>query len=216
MKKLAISMVGALTLWLGSSLVAQQSLPYETGFELEDGFQVGSLLKQEGGGWTVDQGEASIDSDVGRKNSQALVIKPSEPFGQVSLHLERPRGGTIVFSDFWVKPVAAEGESEEFVDAEGAITGFFKIDGKGQFHVLDGNGERGGEWKTAGETLFVDESGLIENLVRVTLRQDFGAKTWDLYLDGQLTYADLGFWDDSVQSQSRFTPDGAQQIPVGL
>jgi len=61
------------------------------------------------GGWSVDQGEAAVEIGAGVGGSNGLVISPSEPFGQVSLHLARPEGD-VVFSDFHVKPVAVNAD----------------------------------------------------------------------------------------------------------
>ncbi len=116
-----------------------------TGFEKEDGFVPGDLNGQRG--WSVDQGEATVAPGVGVDQSMGLRISPSVPTGQVSLTLERP-AGDIVFSDFRVKPVASTVPAEsQFVDAEGSIAGFFKLDAEGHLYVLDGDGDGGGEEK---------------------------------------------------------------------
>ncbi|MEZ5327068.1 MAG: RHS repeat-associated core domain-containing protein [Verrucomicrobiales bacterium] len=201
-------------------------LPYVTSFEKDDGFAVGSLDGQ--GGWTVDQGTASIGRNSGRDRSQGLVIAPSEPFGQVSLHLvavpdaagangseESISQAEVVFSDFYVQPVANDGDDRQFADVEGSITGFFKIDGEGELQVLDGNGNGTGEWRSTGVTLGTrGETGISQDWLRLTIRQDFGQKVWDIYADDKLVGANLGFWNDDIAGLERFSLMGHSQFPL--
>ena len=123
MKKLAV--LGALVLGLGAGTIsAQETLPYTSGFEIHEGFEKGNLEGQ--GGWQVDQGSAEVQSGIGIESSQGLQILPSDPFGQISLHF-RPQeesDDSTVFTDFYVKPVAAsDEEAVQFVDAEGLHRG---------------------------------------------------------------------------------------------
>ena len=101
-RKIGNTVLAVLAFGLGmtANVGAQQTLPYISGFEAGEGFKLGDLQGQ--GGWQVDRGTASV-ARGGRGESQALVVEPSEPNGQVSLHLDRPEG-SVVFSDFWVKP----------------------------------------------------------------------------------------------------------------
>ena len=95
---------------LAGDATAQQpgeSLPYNSGFEIAGGFVPGNLDGQ--GGWSVDQGEADVEIGAGVGGTNGLVIRASEPFGQVSLHLARPESD-VVFSDFHVKPVAVDAD----------------------------------------------------------------------------------------------------------
>ena len=212
MKK-AVKLAGALILGLvAGNLYAQESLPYRTGFESSGGFLPGNLAGQ--GGWSVDQGRALISPTSGRDRTQGLVIEPSEPFGQVSLHLTRPEGN-VVFSDFWVKPVAAEGDARQFVDLEGAITGFFKIDQTGELHVLDGEGDGSGEWVSTGmKFATAEDSDAAQDWIRVTIRQDFENKVWDIFVNELLVGADLGFWSNDTEFLERFSLMGHSSFPL--
>ena len=215
MKKLAV--LGALVLGLGAGTIsAQETLPYTSGFEIHEGFEKGNLEGQ--GGWRVDQGSAEVQSGIGIESSQGLRILPSDPFGQISLHFnpQEESDDATVFTDFYVKPVAASNEEAvQFVDAEGSIAGFFKIDHKGELFVLNGDGNEGGEWVSTGERFATTVGGeQIPQWVRVSLRQDFQAKVWDLYLNGETTLVNLGMWSDEAEFLSRFSLMGHSQFPL--
>ncbi|MCB1099760.1 MAG: hypothetical protein KDN22_29600 [Verrucomicrobiae bacterium] len=194
------------------AVAAPEPLPYVTGFEEKDGLSIGDLDGQRG--WRVDQGRAMVTPGAGVDGSSGLRILPSDPSGQVSLSLERP-AGDVVFSDFRVKPVASEGlEESQFADVEGAIAGFFKLDAAGYLYVLDGNGEGGGKWVAATGTPILSEGGAAPEFVRVTVRQDFKAITWDVYIDGKLQLINLGLWDGSAEYLSRFSLMGHTAMPL--
>ena len=212
-------MTAALVIGLGIGWNAhgQQTLPYKTGFEADEGFKPGDLGGQDG--WSIDQGAAEISLGVGENATQGLRIKPSRPFGQVSLgidSLEVDAGDSIVFSDFHVKPVATSNEDDaQFVDAEGAIAGFFKIDREGELFVLNGHGAKGGEWIPTGARFMTSIDGRqTPKWIHLTLRQDFQAKVWDLYINGEVSTANLGLWTDDVETLRRFSLMGHSQYPL--
>ena len=196
----------------GAVALAQSPLPYTSGFEAGEGFRTGDLEGQ--GGWVVNQGTANVVDGKGRGESTGLSIAPSEPFGQVSLHLEKPEGN-IVFSDFWIKPVATkEEEGSQFADVEGAITGFFKVAKGGELQVLDGGGDSA-TWKETGVVLEIQRpSGAVQKWVRITMRHDFANKVWDLYVDGNLKAESLKLWDPSATHLGRFSLMGYSHHPL--
>ena len=209
MKKLAV--LGAMVLGLGAGTIsAQETLPYISGFETHEGFEKGNLEGQ--GGWRVDRGQAVV-ADGGRNRGQTIVVEPSDPTGQISLHLERPES-PVVFSDFWVKPAAGEPiEESQFVDVEGSITGFFKFDAKGYLYVLNGDGKGGGTWVAASDPILTDE-GKSPDFVRITIRQDFESKTWDVAVNGKLELVDLGLWEADSEYLGRFSLMGHTALPL--
>ena len=210
MKKAVLTGVLALGLMTTGSLRAQEPLPYESGFESGEGFEKGDLNGQ--GGWQVERGKATI-SGGGLDGGQALTVEPSDPNGQVSLYLERPES-SVVFSDFWVKPAAGEPiDDSQFADLEGAITGFFKFDARGYLYVLDGDGEGGGTWVAASSPVLTVEGG-TPDFVRITIRQDFDSKTWDIAVDGKLQLVNLGLWDSDVEYLGRFSLMGHTALPL--
>ena len=191
-------------------------LPYITGFEPTDGFKDGNLDQQ--GGWTVDAGTATIERNSGREGSQGLTIQPSTPHGQVSLRLAQPAAeeSGIIFSDFYIRPAAsADQDDSQFADVDGAITGFFKIDRGGELQVLNGNGENGGAWQPTGVTFATAaDSDLSEDWIRLTLRQDFIGKVWDLFVNGKAVAWNLGFWSNEAKALDHFSIMGHSSFPL--
>ena len=215
----ALVMSGLVTLAVGqeTSSSPDQILPYQSGFEPADGFHPGDLHGQ--GGWTVDRGSAEIALGGGEMGSAGLRINPSKPFGQVSLRFDgADTEDSIVFSDFLVKPVAVTDETAgQFVDAEGSIAGFFKVDRSGELHVLNGDGNNGGEWLPTGARFVTGIDGKkVTEWIRLTLRQDFQAKVWDLYVNGELSRANLGLWSDEAETLTRFSLMGHSHYPLGF
>ena len=94
---------------------------------------------------------------------------------------------------------------------KGSIAGFFRIDHKGELFVLNGDGNEGGEWLTTGEQFATTVGGeKVPEWVRVTLRQDFHAKVWDVYINGKVSRANLGMWSDDAEFLQRFSLMGTQ------
>ena len=213
-----VEILGALALGFGllSNLQAQEELPYTAAFEASDGYAIGDLDGQDS--WSVDQGRAEVRKRIGIERSQGLRILPSTPFGQVSLHFvaREVSDDATLFTDFYVKPVASGDEdAAQFVDAEGSIAGFFKIDRKGELFVLNGNGGEGGEWVSTGERFMTTLNGQeIPEWIRVTLRQDFHAKIWDVYINGKISLVNLGLWSDEAEFLNRFSLMGHSQFPL--
>ncbi|MCB1100666.1 MAG: hypothetical protein KDN22_34205, partial [Verrucomicrobiae bacterium] len=197
-----------------------QSLPYTTSFEKIDGFEPGNLDGQRG--WSVEQGSVEVAAG-GQGTGNALRINPSRPSGQVSLRFDpADTEDSIVYSDFHVKPVAVlaalganADEDAQFIDAEGSIAGFFKINRDGELFVLNGNGENGGEWLPTGASFITTINGQqVGEWVHLTLRQDFQAKVWDLYIDGKISLGNLGLWSDEAEFLNRFSLMGHSQYPL--
>ena len=154
MKKLYLQgYVVAVFLAVSSSLLqAQEPLPYRATFEAENGFDTGDVHGQHG--FSVVRGEAEVLSDVGVDGSAGLKLHPSRPFGIVQLsidanldvleHLDK-----VIHTDFHIRPGAVQvAEGDQFIDVEGSLSGFFKIDDVGELHLYDGGGggEAFGQW----------------------------------------------------------------------
>ncbi|MEM7385277.1 MAG: hypothetical protein AAF514_10060, partial [Verrucomicrobiota bacterium] len=181
------------------------TFPYQTDFT---DFEPGDLGGQHG--WAVERGTAVVvrGPGAGMDDETSLRLEPSNPYGQVSLYLEARDQGPVVFTDFFVKPVAFREEVEEFADLSGAVTGFFRVEEDGELFVLDGDGVGGGQWVSTGAKLPVDEDGKATDFIRLTFRQDFKMGLWDIYVDGEMRKAGLGLWDNRQQAVERFTLTG--------
>ena len=218
LNSILFSLLGALFF---SSLAFSQDAEntiHQSGFERDDGFVAGDVNGQLG--WTVDRGRAEVTDGSGLDNGGGLTIFPSDPFGQVSVRFDGARlDRDVVFIDFFVRPVAGEGREAQFADAEGSVLGFFKVNSDGALEVLDGDGsgETEGTWVSTGVSLpLADDDDRAGEFLRLTLRQDFreGNRVWDLYVDGELTVADAGFWTDEPDDLRRFSLMGHSEFPL--
>ena len=108
---------------------------------------------------------------------------------------------------------AASPATGEFGESSGSVFGFLNIGGGGNIEVLHGDGSGGGVWMSTGKSV-----SPANQWVELVIRQDFTAKTWDLWIReaGQMKLAayDLGLWDNTASTAQRLvfvgflTPDG--------
>jgi hypothetical protein len=152
-------------------------------------------------GWSVATGSASVAANKGFQNTQGLQIdqKPDQ-----SAHLWRSipwsQAQTTAFLDVKIKPAANQPGSDAAIVVNGAQIALQRsgIDpSKGDIWVLNGSDDNGPiipQWQLTATSFVLNSSGTAsQDFVRLTLRQDFDSKTWDLYIDGKLTAADLHF-----------------------
>ncbi len=186
-------MTAFLAVLCGSEAYAQ-SVPYRTSFE-EPNFGVGNLNGQDDWENISDPNSAgAIQSSVAegiRQGSQSLVIEPASIVGR---DLSAPSEQTIFVDGFYLGPtVDFIPDATQMEDAGSSLVLFHQTSG---IMALDGNGLGGGSWTSSGVAVSSD------TLQRVTIRQDYGTQTWDLYIDGQLALTGLGFKDNTVTALS--------------
>lgn len=198
-----------------------QELFLRSGFETEEGFKLGNLHEQKG--WIVEQGEATVVASEGRSTSQVLEILPSDPAGRVSLSVPLPAdasgGGTVIYSDVWVRPGAVESSAgTEFFGAGESFTGFFRIASGGELFIFNGDGQGGGQWLASGAAFPVSGDGQAQDWIRLSLRQDLNARVWDLFINGSIFRANMGFWKDAETAapQTSFVFTGHTGVPLLL
>ena len=179
-----------------ASLSAQESLPYRATFEAGNGFAPGNIHGQRG--FAVVRGEAEVIQGTGIHQSNALMLRPSRPFGIVQLNIDAgldvadsPDG--VVHTEFMIRPGAGDlGEGDQFADVEGSISGFFKIDDAGELYLFDGGGEdQGGQWLSTGTRFELDETDHSKTWITLSVRQDFESKLWDVAINGAIFRANL-------------------------
>ena len=185
-------------------------LPYLTGFESSDGYVLGSIDTQLG--WLVGQGTAVVTSADAEQGSSSLQLAPSgTPAVATQTFASPTTAPTIVFADFYAKPVAESsiGAGSVFT-LEGARFGFVLSGGQAVLQVFSGNGTGGGSWSptTAAFATPVDANGVSTAWVRITARLDFTAKTWDIYANGKMLAANIPFIATSSTCLSNFTVTG--------
>ncbi len=198
---------GAFALSAASPITVQAALPFVTDFESSEGYVAGPLAGQ--GSWTVS-GNATLTTTDSNAGAQALTLPAASPFGQVSQDFAAYSGEAVVFVDFFAKPVAAaDASSDPFARAQGAAVSFVRNGAQGELQVFNGNGAGGGAWEATGVLLPIGATGGATTWHRVTLREDFQAKKWDLYVDGVMKAADLGFADNTATTFVSLTFSGS-------
>jgi hypothetical protein len=89
-------------------------------------------------------------------------------------------------------PVAAAVAADStLVQTEAARIGFQIVSGQGKVYAFDGTGAN--VWVPAGNPFNLNGSNQSSAWVRLTLRVDYAAKKWDLYVNGVLAEYDLAF-----------------------
>ncbi|MFU8781359.1 MAG: InlB B-repeat-containing protein, partial [Kiritimatiellia bacterium] len=106
-------------------------------------------------------------------------------------------GDTNVWTDLYLQPVFFDAGADPTFDPDTTVVFYFNADGHpvffdGQIAVVTNSyTATTGEW------------------IRVSVRSDYVAKTWDLYIDGDLIAEDLGFYNDQKESYTLFVISGA-------
>jgi hypothetical protein len=197
------------------SLIAERSslpppsfdLPYTTDFEASEGYTVSSLAGQRG--WTVAQGAAAVTGQDSVSGLQSVIAESSSPPAQLSRSFNRSAGQTVIFVDFFAKPVAdVHVEVASLFESESARMAFVADGAKGVIQVFDGNGTGGGVWRATKASKPIGADGRSLNWVRLTLRQDYVSKRWDLYVDGAMVAGNLNFRDSTQTSFTFFSLKG--------
>ena len=193
---------------------AAEPLPYEANFERSGGFELGGLDGQRG--WSVEEGSAVITDGEGREGSRALRLEPSDPVGSVGLTVATGERGNILYSDLYLRPGATNPEAGAVIGAEGSFTGFFRIEAGGELYIFNGNGQGGGDWLATGAKFATQEDGSVQDWIRLSFRQDFDQKVWDLFINGKIFRTNLGFWKDAevAPQEARFTLTGHTAVPL--
>lgn len=189
------------------------ALPYATDFEASEGYVIGSISGQLG--WTVNQGAAQVTTSDAAHGTQSVTLAPGASPAQVEQVFAPAVGETIVFADFFAKPVAesAIGASSTF-DIESSRFAFVLNGATASLQVFNGDGSGGGQWQSTAFTTPVGSNGQALGWVRLTARIDFTNKTWDLYANGKMVAADVKFRDSTKTYLSSFVVQGDANTPT--
>jgi chitodextrinase len=181
---------------LGAPLVVTiNRVPYGTGFEPADGYGPGALDGQNG--WSASGSAAVVTTPVYR-GQQAVLVAPSSSLSFATRDFTNANSG-VTFVDVFARPAAAvTADVGVFLETESAAVALTSVAGEGVLHVFDGRGTTGADWRAVDGEPLLDAQGRATTWLRLTIRADYVAKTWDLYLDGRLVAYDLGFLDDAA------------------
>jgi subtilisin-like proprotein convertase family protein len=169
-----------------------QLLPYNTGFEQDQGFLPGEYSSgpiDTAGGWTVLDGTASVQSLLRFSGTQSLQLQPQA--------LVDSQAGAGATSSLWIQG-RYRGRLQEadpdvsLMGPRSALLFFHETDG---LKIYEGNTS---QWEPAG--LEVNE----DTWYQITVKLDFLTHTWDLYVDDSLLQSGIGFKDSSIDSFGGF------------
>ena len=203
----ATDSAGASTDSIPVSVTVPASLPYLADFEAAEGFAQGSLAGQLG--WRVSQGAANVTSEASYSGARSVVLPPGAPPADVAQTFAPLAGHDIIYVDFFAHPVAdADLGAATTFDAEGSRFALVRRGAKGELHAFDGDGAKGGQWRPAAFSAPLSSDGQTLDWIRLTARLDFGSHAWDLYANGQMVAADLGFHDSGSTALTAFGVQG--------
>lgn len=170
---------------------AAGTLPYITDFESTDGFSVGALPQQT---WSVTQGSASIVISDHSSGAQSVQLASGSTPAVVRQPFASASGETIEFADFFVKPVGQMNVSAAPTFIVGGAKFGFQINGSGGvLQVLNGS-----TWQPTAYSSPLSASHQTQSWIHLTVRLDYTAQKWDLYVGGQMVAGDLAFFAAST------------------
>lgn len=170
------------------------SLPYHfIRFEENEGYQAGAF-KGTGGGLQLLQGDARIVRDDGDEAGQYLETVAGNPYASIHFNGERVSRNHKTYYEVWVRPSASPmAKSEEFMDLDGAVLGFFADgpDGPATFHAYHALPEHAGYWVSTGVSAAVGPSGMTQEWIRIGVCQNLATGTWDLEIGGEVVLTEI-------------------------
>ncbi len=189
------------------------SLPFLADFEAAEGYTPGSLAGQLG--WRVSQGSAVVTGEASYSGTYSVALPPGAPPAGIAQTFAPLAGQGVIFADFFAQPVAdADLGSAAMFDGEGCRFAFLRSGANGELHAFDGDGAKGGQWRTTAFFAPLADDGRTRNWIRLTERLDFRRHAWDLYADGRMVAADIGFFDSGSTALTTFGLQGHAAAPT--
>ncbi|MDP6793939.1 MAG: hypothetical protein QGG00_00980 [Verrucomicrobiota bacterium] len=155
---------------------------YSTGFEPTEpvAFLPGAITAKTGP-WRVAKGNAEVQTSRVAHGGQAVRTGDCV----IEMTLENPE--PVLWADAFIQDPGIS-QARRIPDGKASSVLLFH---DGKLLALDGNGSGGGSFVTAGEL-----QG--DRFTRLTIRSDYGARQFDVWVDGKPALAKLGFKDNSV------------------
>jgi hypothetical protein len=189
-------------------------LPFLANFEPAEGYQPGLLHGQNG--WSVT-GPASIVASPVYAGQQAVSVAPATPPALLVRAFANDDPG-VTFVDFFARPAAAPAAADGvFLDTDAARVALTGAGGApGRLQVFQGDGAGGGAWFSTGIGPVLDAGGRATDWLRLTTREDYAAKKWDLYYNGRMVAADLGFINNTSAAFTGLGLSGHSALATGF
>jgi hypothetical protein len=180
-----------------------------TGFESEERLAPGADIAASPEWKTSTPGTGRITESVAHAGTQSLEIKASaaaEAF--VARKFAAPKDGIVFLDFFLLPPTDPAAEPSYTMDAAGARLAFVRMDaGKGTVLAVPFGKAQAVE---TGFEFAIDEKDThAPDWIRVTLREDLKAGTWDLFLDSRLVLVDQPLAKDGAPTALSFYPSEA-------
>ncbi|MEO6876423.1 MAG: fibronectin type III domain-containing protein [Opitutaceae bacterium] len=193
--------------------VGNDRVPFIANFEPEEGYMVGPLAGQNG--WNVT-GSANIVTTPVFAGQQAISVPPNATVS-FATHGFTAGDPAVTFIDFYALPtVAATADSGVFFETDAIALSLTSAGSTGLIQGFDGNGASGGTWTSVGTGPALNGALQAAAWTRFTVRSDYVAKKWDLFMGGQMIMANLGFIDHTVTSLAALTLGGHATATSGF
>jgi hypothetical protein len=193
--------------------VTDKGVPFMANFELTEGYQPGPLHGQKG--WSVS-GDASVVTSSFYSGSQGISVAPATP-PAVLARVFRNADPRVTFVDFFVQPAAAATPAAGiFFETDAARVALTGVSPAGILQGFHGDGVGGGTWLSTERGPALDGSGRAVDWLRLTARSDYGSKKWDLYFNGRMIVADLGFLSNEQASFTGLSLSGHSALMTGF
>lgn len=190
-----------------------EGLPFIARFEPTEGYTAGALDGQNA--WVVT-GSANVVTTPVSAGTQAVAV-PAAATPSFAVRTFANSTGGVTFSDLFAQPAAAAPpDAGVFFETDAAEVSLTASGTQGNLQAFDGNGAGGGTWVATGVGPTVDGSGKAVSWLHLTVRSDYTAKKWDLYYNGQMIAANLGFLHDTSTAMSTLALGGHATVATGF
>ena len=182
---------------------AAETLPFVTGFETGDTpfYGAGNLDGQGlAGSWSVPEGTAVVQTGLVARGAQAVELQ-SESSAEVAVSASN----NVVWTDVYLR---TGGSAHAPALPSRPATSVLFFSATNGLLALDGDGVGGG--------MFVSVIGSFPSgqFARVSLRQDYAAQTYDVWVNDTEEATNLGFMDNTLTSLSSVQIDSEGQSYV--
>ncbi len=188
----AVDELGAVAMSAALHVNVLATLPYITGWETAEGFSPGALNDQHG--WQTS-GRVEVTNTGSLRGAQAVSIAAAQPPAEARTTFAPGSGLGVVFVDFFTRPpLGSNNGPAVVVRAPFGAVGVASAGSSASAEVGVWRGDgAGGTWQGTGTFVALEASGLPAAWTRVTMRADYGRKTWELSVDGRLVAAGIPF-----------------------
>ncbi len=165
------------------------SLSFVAGFETVEGYTLSALHGQMG--WVASSQTIVTNADHAT-GTQSVLVPGNNPPLSLSRSFEDHPGQSVVFVDLSLLPFAAADETSSavFSAPNVARVAFVRDGSAGRLSAYDGATST---WQRVGGLVSLDADGFAADWTRLSLRLDFSAAEWDLFVGGRMVAAKLGF-----------------------